>query len=170
MAAAFDHGDKPHVPDAIVNTFAGRLLEAILADPTLPRSAAREVPRRGARAANDLPAIARRTESAPTAGPEPVAAGWSPEEVEAAKAAADRRDRHTGLRLVGGACALVALAITLTLALPRGAAPSVDGSPVTEAPEAPLVIDEPLVVNAPDDEVTVLEPLVIDRRTAGVGD
>lgn len=177
MAATTEHGAT--LPEALANTHAGRLLEAILTDPSLPHSAARAVPPRGARAANDVPAIARQTsprEAIPAAPTDAPVAAWTPEELEAAKVEAEHHDRRIGLRLVAGAVALVALAILLTLALPHGAepvSPAVDASPAAAvtAEDEVLVVDEPFVVGAGDEEAaTELEPLIVDHRAASAGD
>lgn len=155
--------DLGPIPEALTGTQAGRLLKDLLTDPTLPHSAARPVPARGARAADAaVPGIAK-PRHAPEAGiadpaaPE-VAPAWTPEAVEAATAAAEKRERRIGIALVVGAVLVVAAVIALVLML-RAPTPSVGAGPTSGAPVLVRSPGQPPAIAAPADD----EPLVIEE-------
>ena len=183
--------ERGRIPGALAGTQAGRLLADILGDPSLPHSAARAVPPRGAQPSppgaeamvGGVPAVAP---DAPVEAPT-VAPGWPSAEVEEAQVAAGRRERRVGIGLVLGAVLVVGVANALVLALRGGPvaadrdfathAPAALQAPAGEAPavadpseDAPLIIDEPL--NVRDDATPALAPappppLIVDRIGGG---
>ncbi|PKN56093.1 MAG: hypothetical protein CVU56_17805 [Deltaproteobacteria bacterium HGW-Deltaproteobacteria-14] len=156
--------DLGPIPAALTGTQAGRLLRDLLTDPTLPHSAARSVPARGARAATDTaPVVTTARQTAEPAPADPgaptVEPAWTPEELEAATLAAERRERRIGLALVVGAALLVAAAIALVLVLrvpspPAAVGPAPSAPALARSPGAPAVVadpadDEPLIIEEP---------------------